>query len=355
VELPDPPGWWGWGKTAHLLTVALSHSGSWRGVLAESEEQAYLVGCLHGACERLGGLTRRWRTGRMSTVCDPATGELRASFAECAKYYGVAVDVCPSRRGWRKGVTEKANHSAAQRWWRTLPDDCSPARAQDRLDGFCVRNDQQRTRVREGRKVSVAELAAAEPLRPLPARPFPAVMEDARVVTAQALVHWHGNQYSVPPGHAGQHVTVRHQLGQAALDVVTAAGTVLARHHREPDHAGAVVRDEQHVAALEDAVLRARGQAGRPCRRKERRPRRRPRRPKRPASAASRPRAARRSPTSPHTPKAPACCARTPALRGTEDSRRAARRAGQKDKKGELGTSGVLSARVWSAAAAGAG
>jgi hypothetical protein len=95
---------------------------------------------------------------------------------------------------------------------------------------------------------------------------------DTRVVTAQALVHWHGNQYSVPPGHAGQQVAVRHQLGQVSLDVVTAAGTVLARHRREPDHAGAVVRDEGHVAALEDKVLRDRGQAGRPCHRKERRP-----------------------------------------------------------------------------------
>ena len=93
---------------------------------------------------------------------------------------------------------------------------------------------------------------AAEPLRPLPAVPFPAVIEDARMVTAQALVAWHGNSYSVPPGHGGQQVTVRHQLGSATLDVVTAAGTVLARHRREPDHAGAVVRDEGHVAALEE-------------------------------------------------------------------------------------------------------
>jgi Mu transposase, C-terminal domain len=262
----------GQGKHAHLLTGALSCSGAWRGVLAECEEQPYLIASLHGVCQRLGGVTRRWRFDRMSTVCYPQTGDLLPSFAEAAKYYGVAVDVCPSRRGWRKGVVEKANHAAAQRWWRTLPDDCSPARAQDRLDGFCVRNDQQRTRVREGRKVSVAERAAAEPLRPLPARPFPAVMEDARVVTAQALVHWHGNQYSVPPGHAGQQVIIRHQLGQVMLDVVTAAGTVLARHRREPDHAGAVVRDEGHVAALEKKVLAARGEAGRPCRRKERRP-----------------------------------------------------------------------------------
>ncbi|MFE4638178.1 hypothetical protein ACFRJ1_33085 [Streptomyces sp. NPDC056773] len=31
----------------------------------------------------------------------------------------VGVDICPPRRGNRKGVVEKANHSAAQRWWRT--------------------------------------------------------------------------------------------------------------------------------------------------------------------------------------------------------------------------------------------
>jgi len=61
VELPDPPSWWGQGRHAHLLTGALSCSGAWRGVLAECEEQPYLVASLHGVCERLGGLTRRWR------------------------------------------------------------------------------------------------------------------------------------------------------------------------------------------------------------------------------------------------------------------------------------------------------
>jgi len=272
VELPDPPASWGQGKNAHLLVGALSHSGAWRGALAESEEQPYLVASLHGVCERLGGVTRRWRFDRMSTVCHPESGDVTASFAEVARYYGVGVDVCPSRRGWRKGVVEKANHSAAQRWWRTLPDEVTPAQAQARLDGWCAGPGDARRRVRDGVRTTVGALAAAEPLAPLPAVPFPAVIEDTRVVSAQALVSWHGNAYSVPPGHGGQQVTVRHQLGGAAIDVVTAAGTVLARHRREPDHAGAVVRDDGHVAALEKKVLAARGQAGRPCRRKERRP-----------------------------------------------------------------------------------
>jgi transposase len=272
VELPDPPPAWGQGKHAHLLVGALSHSGAWRGVLAECEEQPYLVASLHAVCGRLGGVTRRWRFDRMSTVCHPESGDVTASFAEAAKYYGVIVDVCPSRRGWRKGVVEKANHSAAQRWWRTLPDEVSPAQAQARLDSWCARHGDDRRRVRDGQRTTVGALMAAEPLAPLPVVPFPAVIEDARVVTAQALVAWHGNSYSVPPGHGGQHVSVRHQLGVATLDVVTAAGTVLARHRREPGHAGAVVRDGDHVAALEKKVMAARGQAGRPCHRKERRP-----------------------------------------------------------------------------------
>ena len=272
VELPDPPPSWGQGKNAHLLVGALSHSGAWRGVLAESEEQAYLVASLHGVSARLGGVARRWRFDRMSTVCHPESGDLTASFAEVAKYYGVGVDVCPSRRGWRKGVVEKANHSAAQRWWRTLPDDVTPAQAQARLDAWCAGHGDARRRVRDGERTTVGALAAAEPLAPLPTVPFPAVIEDTRVVSPQALVSWHGNVYSVPPGHGGQQVTVRHQLGGATLDVVTAAGTVLARHRRAGDHAGAVVRDDGHVAALEKKVLAARGEVGRPCRRKERRP-----------------------------------------------------------------------------------
>src|SRR5579862_6719725 len=272
VELPDPPVSWGWGRQAHLLAGALSHSGAWRGVLAESEEQPYLVASLHGACERLGGVTCRWRFDRMSTVCRPESGDLTASFAEVAKYYGVIVDVCPSRRGWRKGVVEKANHSAAQRWWRTLPDEVTPARAQARLDGWCARAGDARRRVRDGERMTVGALMAAEPLALVPGVPFPAVLEDERVVSAQALVSWHGNSYSVPPGHGGHKVMVRHQLGTAVVDVVTMAGTVLARHRREPDHAGAVVRDEGHVTALEKKVLAARGEAGRPCHRKARRP-----------------------------------------------------------------------------------
>ncbi len=176
--------------------------------------------------------------------------------------------------GWaggnRKGVAEKANHSAAQRWWRTLPDDAALAAAQQGVDALAGRMDRRR-RVRGGQRVSVAELAAAEPLRPVPVMPFPAEITAARTVTAQALVAFRGNSYPVPPGLGGTAVTVTHRLGSTEVVIATASGAVIARHRRIPDGAGVVVRDGGHMTALEKAVLMS-FSAAPPCRRKEGRP-----------------------------------------------------------------------------------
>lgn len=270
LELPGPPPGWGCGAHAHLLVGALSASGRWRGALAEAEDFAHLAEALDQVARKLGGLTRRWRFDRMATVCDPGSGRLTPAFAGLAKYYGVGVDICPSRHGNRKGVVEKANHSAAQRWWRTLPEDATPAAAQQGLDALAAAMDGRR-RVREGRRVSAGELAAAEPLAPAPAAPFPAEISVRRIVTAQALVAFRGNSYSVPPGLSGATVTVTHRLGSNPLAIATASGAVIACHRRATDGAGALVRDSGHVTALEKAVL-ASFSAAAPCKRKQRRP-----------------------------------------------------------------------------------
>jgi len=270
LELPDPPATWGWGASAHLLVGALAHSSRWRAVLAESEDQPQLVAALDAVTRRLGGLTRRWRFDRMATVCHPGSGRLSASFAAVAMHYSVGVDICPARHGNRKGVVEKGNHSLAQRWWRTLPDGLSPTQAQAHLDAFCARVGDGRARRRGGTATTVGALAAAEPLRPVPA-PYPATVAVGRVVSAQALVAYRGNVYSVPPGLTGATVSVRHRLGAVTLDVVAANDVVLARHERAPDGAGAVVRVAAHVVALEAAVLAGFTDRA-PCRAKVRRP-----------------------------------------------------------------------------------
>ena len=100
---------------------------------------------------------------------------------------------------------------------------------------------------------------------------FPAEFDVTRIVTAQALVSFRGNHYSVPPGLDQAQVHVRHRLGAEVLRIVTTGGATVAVHRRAPDGAGQVVRDDGHVAALERAVLGA-FSTERPCTHKTRRP-----------------------------------------------------------------------------------
>ena len=304
VELPDPPAPWralGWGKTAYLLVGALSHSSRWRAVLAPSMQAPHLIDALDRVTRALGGVSRDWRFDRMATVINPETGRVQASFAAVAKHYGVRVVACPPRRGNRKGVVEKANHVAAQRFWRTLADDASVEQAQALLDKWCTTRGDVRMRATADGKMTVATVAAAEPLRPAPATPFPATLSVERLVSAQALVAYRGNFYSVPPDLAGAPVTVTVRLGALHLDIATTgAGSlpgrsplpvVLARHAIAPAGAGAMVRDHTHVTALEQAAMAAATPAA-PHRRKQRIP---------PGPAARAAAAALRTATSPAT------------------------------------------------------
>jgi transposase len=270
VELPDPPVGWDCGRQAHLLVGALSHSGRWRGVLAESEDFPHLVEALDAVVRRLGGVSDAWRFDRMSTVYSTTSGHVTAAFAAVAKHYGATVAVCPPRRGNRKGVVEKANHTAAQRWWRTMADDVSPVQAQAGVDAIAVALD-SRVRRGDGQRTTVGALAGAEPLHPLPAVAFPAELVVTRKVSPQGLVDFRGNRYSVPPGMPGATVSVRHRLGADVVHLATAAGSVVAVHRLAPAGAGRVVRDDGHVRALEKTVLAAFTDAAL-CRHKTRRP-----------------------------------------------------------------------------------
>lgn len=272
LELPDPPEAWGWGTQAHLLIGALAHSGRWRAVLCEAEDQPQLIDGLDRVARALGGLTDIWRFDRMATVCHPDTGRVTATFAAVAKHYGVSVAICPPRSGHRKGVVEKAAHTAAQRWWRTLGDDMTVTGAQASLDRLCVERLDGRTRVIDGERDSVAAHASRERLRAMPAVPFPATVTVERTVAGNARVAWRGNLYSVPPELARSTVVVTWRLGAPTIDIATPAGAVIARHRAAPDGAGVIIADHGHVAALNATALAAAAGAGRPHRRKERIP-----------------------------------------------------------------------------------
>ncbi len=271
LDLPDPPASWGWGRTARLLVGSLAYSSKWRASLEPSTDQPHLVQGLDRVTRAVGGVTKTWRFDRMSTVCDPGSGRVTASFAGVAKHYSVAVAVCPPRRGNRKGVVEKNNHTAAQRWWRTLPDDVTVEQAQADLDRFCSTRADTRMRATPDGRFTVAALAATEPLRPVAAQPYPVIVAEERTASRQALVAYRGNRYSVPPELAMAKVMVTRPVGGAFIDIATSGGIVIARHKLLADGLGATVRDAGHVIAL-DAAAMAAANTGRPHRRKERIP-----------------------------------------------------------------------------------
>ncbi|WP_421845475.1 IS21/IS408/IS1162 family transposase [Mycobacterium sp.] len=271
LDLPNPPQSWGWGKTAHLLVGSLSHSGKWRAALSPSTDQGHLVASVDRVVRALGGVTRSWRFDRMATVCDPGSGRVRASFAGVAKHYGVVLSICPARRGNRKGVVEKINHTAAQRWWRTLADEVSVEQAQADVDRFARVRGDTRIRATANGRSSVATVADNEPLSAPPPTPYPVIITATRTASRQALVDYRGNRYSVPPELAAATVVISHPVGAEFTDIATTSGIVIARHRLAADGLGVTVRDGGHVIALEHAAMAA-ASSQRPHRRKERIP-----------------------------------------------------------------------------------
>ena len=271
VELPDAPAGWAFPtKRAYVLVGSLAHSGVWRAVVSPSMDLPHLLAAMTLLVSLLGGVTRTWRFDRMTTVVKAGTSDLTPMFAAFAKHHVVSVVACRPRSGNRKGVVEKNNHTAAQRWWRNLADELTLEQAQNSLTAFATRQDGRRREGRDG-STTAAAMFVAERLAPLPPTVFPVVVTKERTATRQALIDWRGNRYSVPPELAATKVVVHQRLGANTIDIATVSGVVLARHQVAEAGLGVTIRDSGHVTALETIALAA-APPGRPHRKKERIP-----------------------------------------------------------------------------------
>ncbi|MET3768619.1 transposase [Marisediminicola sp. UYEF4] len=271
VELPDAPAGWAFPtKRAYVLVGSLAHSGVWRAVISPSMDLPHLLAAMTVLLSLLGGVTKSWRFDRMSTVLKAGTSDLTPMFAAFSKHHAVTVVACRPRSGNRKGVVEKNNHTAAQRWWRNLPDEVTLEQAQQRLTAFSRGQDGRRREGRDG-STTAAVMFAAERLQPLPPTLFPVVVTEQRTATRQALIDWRGNRYSVPPELAAARVVVHQRLGTPTIDIATVSGVVIARHTLAEAGLGVTIRDSGHVTALESIAMAA-APPSRPHRKKERIP-----------------------------------------------------------------------------------
>jgi transposase len=241
-----------WGEPAYVLVGALSHSGRFRGVFCEQMTFGHLAAAMHQVLVALGGTPRVWRTDRMATIVTPLTGRITPDAAALAKHYGAQIAVCPARRAQRKGVVEAAIKYLTRSWWRTAAV-ATIGDAQRSLDAWSARVADERTR----RAGTVGEIGGAEVLRALPLAAYPAQIVVQRKASRAALAAFEGNQYSVPPAHAGKTLTVTWRVSEPVLRIVSAHGEIVAEHRRVAAGAGQTVRGTEHAAMLETAVLAA--------------------------------------------------------------------------------------------------
>jgi hypothetical protein len=164
----------------------------------------------------------------------------------------VQIAVCPARRAQRKGVVEKAIQYLTRSWWRTAAV-ATPGDAQRGLDTWSANVADRRKRPAG----TVAEIAAGEVLRALPAAAYPAQIAVERKVSRAALTAFEGNHYSVSPVHAGRTVTVTWRVTEPLLRIVSMHGEIVAEHRRIQAGAGQTVRCAEHAALLQTAVLAA--------------------------------------------------------------------------------------------------
>jgi hypothetical protein len=137
----------------------------------------------------------------------------------------VSVAVCPARRGNRKGMVEKTNHTAAQRWWRTLADDVSPEQAQAALDRWCGLRGDTRLRPTGDGKATVVTIAASEPSRRCrrrsrrswPCRPTP-----VDLITAAGTI-WRGRDPAGEHALAARPVNLRAVVHHSTDAVIPAS------------------------------------------------------------------------------------------------------------------------------------
>lgn len=81
-------------------------------------------------------------------------------------------------------VEKKNNHTAAQRWWRNLPDELALEQGQAGLESFARGQDDQCREEATG-STTAAAMFGAQRLRPLPPTVFSVIVSEERTATGR--------------------------------------------------------------------------------------------------------------------------------------------------------------------------
>jgi transposase len=229
--------------TVYAFVMVLSFSRALFVHFTTSMRLAELMRCHCLAFEFFGGWPQQLLYDNMKQI-RLSRSQLNEAFVDFAEHYGFVVKTHRPYRPRTKGKVERLvdyvkDNFLAGRTFESLED--LNAQAAHWRDGVANR------RVHGTTGLVPAEQLPLETLTPLASRPvYQPSQPVRRTVTREAMVHYQGSRYSVPPAHAGQAVKVRCESGHL---LVHCGDTVIA-DHRAALKPGQCIVAKEHVADL---------------------------------------------------------------------------------------------------------
>lgn len=218
--------------------------------LCDDETRATLTSCLVRAFREIGGVPSELLLDNMKPVVRcPANARGGVVFQEgwiafCA-HFGLISRACAPYRGQTKGKVERLIGIVKSELAGKVFLDREHLRNEllQRTQGYCAR-------IHGTTKMAPKDRLDLEMsyLSPLPERPYPEDAPQLRKVSAEALISYEGNRYSVPARYAGREVKVR-ASGEELL-IFDRAGALLFSHVLREKGSGQTVMVPEHYTGV---------------------------------------------------------------------------------------------------------
>lgn len=229
--------------TVYVFVMVLSFSRALFLHFTTSMRLTELVRCHQLAFEFFGGWPQQILYDNMKQV-RRSQSQLNEAFIDFADHYGFVPKTHRPYRPRTKGKVERLvdyvkDNFLAGRTFAGLEDLNAQAAA--------WRDGTANARIHGTTGKIPCEQWPLEPLTPFASRPVYRLNQPARrTVSLEALVHFQGSRYSVPPAYAGQAVAVLSEGGQ----IIVRCGDTAIAEHRAAMRPGQCIVAKEHLAEL---------------------------------------------------------------------------------------------------------
>lgn len=230
-------------RSVYVFTFVLSYSRTLYIRFATSMNLAVLVDCHQRAFDYLGGWPQSILYDNMKQV-KLGPGRWNEAFLDFATHYGFTPKAHRPYRPRTKGKVERAvdyvkDNFLLGRSFTDLEDLNAQGLA------WLAGTANVRVHATTGRRpVDLLTLEGLTPAASIPAYRY--LDPVRRTVSFEAMVHYRGSRYSVPPAFAGRPVEVAAAGGQ----IVIRAGEAVIAEHREAAQPGQCIAAREHIAEL---------------------------------------------------------------------------------------------------------